>query len=494
MKPPPQVPKGTSSLLTSPTENLSFHSSPESFLASRILQHHKDHLEAIEKREPVRAKILNRDVIILSSYHQIRQVLDPASEESDGGGDPPFVAVAPYRQLMEPFFPLPNLLLNDGAAHSTMKTSWHPCSHALTSLATSPLLKDLIRTHLASLPLSQPFDLYTMLKDLSWQIYLTTFVDLSPSDPAFAKIVALQEDLLRGQFSLLPVSVNVGLWHSPRKKGISAREKLQRLLEELLAVRRPAWLSHLPQSTPAEEIVNHTLMATSSLAVKATASFLLAFLLNMFIYRPPQPEARSWSNAAEISTPDERRHRVEAVVQETLRLSPPIVGVMRRATKERVIRREGELEPDVLIPKGWDVWCYFPGANRDHSVYGVAHDTEVLRPIRFHAKIPPQYRLPLPFAFGAGAKSCLGEPFVRQLAMAVYDVFASSGLELQGSVENAGVRGWLGWEIASPEQWAKGMKQLPTQRPSEAVLVRMDKTKTVYWKDPEDGVDITRIP
>ena len=494
MKPPAQIPKGTSSLLSSASENFSFHSSPESFLESRILQHHKDNPEAVEKREAVRAKILNRDVVILSSYHQIRQVLDPPKNQRDdeSGTEPPFVAVAPYEQLMEPFFPPPNLLLSDGVPHDTMKASWQPCSHALASLASSPALKDLIRVHLESLPLSKPLDLYTMLKDLSWKISLFVFLDLQSADPRFDKLVKLQEDLLRGQFSLLPVSVNVGVWHSPRKKGISARKELQTLIEEILATRRPTWLSHLVETRSPEEMVTHALMATSSLAVKATSSFLLAFLLNMFIYRPNQVEARSWANAAEISTSDERRRRIDSVVQETLRLSPPIVGVMRRATSDQVIVTEGEHDANVLIPKGWDVWCYFPGANRDTAVYGIAGDQELLRPIRFHAKIRPDHRLPLPFAFGAGSKSCLGEGFVRGLAGTIYDVFAASGLELQGTVEDKGVKGWLGWEAVGPEAWAKGVKQLPTQRPGENLMVRVERTKTVYWKEPGE-VEMTYV-
>lgn len=499
MKPPPQVPKGTSSLVTGASENLSFHNSPESFLASRILQHHKDHPEAVQRRDPVRAKILNRDVIVLSSYHQIRQVLDPANDgdDKDDGKqkEPPFVATAPYDQLMEPFFPPPNLLLNDGSSHASMKSAWQPCSHALASLASSETLKGLIRSHLESLPLDSPFDLYTMLKDLSWKISLSTFLDLSPTDQFFERIVKEQEELLRGQFSLLPVSVNVGVWHSPRKKGISARKDLQKLLEEVIATRRPTWLSQtsMMASRSSEEVVNHALMATSSLAVKAMASFLLAFLLNMFLYRPDQPEARSWSHSAEISTQDERARRIEAVIQETLRLSPPIVGVMRRATSDQVIRTLGEHEADVLIPKGFDVWSYFPGANRDPAVYGQQHeDLELLRPIRFHGKIRSDHQLPAPFAFGAGAKSCLGEPFVRAIASTVYDVFASSGLELHGSVEDTGVRGWLGWEVASPEQWAKGMKQLPTQRPAKEVMVEMRRTQMQFWKEPGE-VEMTWI-
>lgn len=493
MKPPPQVPNSTSSFLSSPSENFSFHSSPEAFLASRILQHHKDHPEDVEERHPVRAKILNRNVIILSSYHHIRQVLDP-----DSGGDgrePPFVAVEPYDQLMTPFFPPPNLLLNDGASHNTMRKTWQPCSHALASLAASPNLQTLIRSHLGSLPLSRPIDLYSTLKNLTWHIYLSIFLDLSPSDPAFDQIVHLQEDLLRGQFSLLPVSVNVGLWHSPRNKGIAARQHLQKLLEEHLATKQPAWLAHssLLASANPQEIVHHALMATSSLAVKATASFLLAFLLNMFVYRPDQPEARSWSHSAEISTPDERDRRIVSVVQETLRLSPPIVGVMRRANDEQVLSSGNETEADVLVPQGWDVWCYFPGANREKAVYGIAEDQELLRPIRFSSKIRAEDRPPAPLAFGAGPKSCLGEPFVRQVARAVYEGFASAGLELQGDMQDKGVRGWLGWEVASPEAWAKGMKQLPTQRPGKAVMVRVERTQRVFWKDPSTGVDVTKV-
>ena len=73
-------------------------------------------------------------------------------------------------------------------------------------------------------------DLYESLKLLLWKILLGLMLQLSESDHDFHEIVRRQEDLLRGQFSLFPVSVNVRFWQSPRSRGIAAKNKLQQLM------------------------------------------------------------------------------------------------------------------------------------------------------------------------------------------------------------------------------------------------------------------------
>ena len=327
-------------------------------------------------------------------------------------------------------------------------------------------MKDLVRRSLLDRPRDTPIDLYGALKDLSWDIFLAVFLETSRTDPIFGKIVKLQEELLRGQFSLFPASVNVGVWQSPRHRGVRARKKLQELITEIIAVRRPPWLATFDAGQrDAEEMVNHALMATSSLAVKGFASLLLAFLLNLFIYRHSTNGYPSLSDWIEAGTEFSREQRLIAVLNETLRLSPPIPGVMRRASEDKVVMTADEHDPNILIPRGFDVWCYFPGANRDPSVFG--EDADLFRPARYldvdHEPAPST-------AFGHGQKSCLGATFARDAAVAVYEAFAESHVRLSGAVDNVGVRGLLGWQVATPQQWAEGVKQLPIQRPSEPIM------------------------
>ena len=462
------MPPGNTGILAGVSENFAFHSSPEAFLVARILQHHKDHPEEVRERAPVRAKILNRNIIVFSSYHQVKEVLCGNEKDASGDAVPSFVAMPAYRQLMQDFFPHPNLLLNDGASHERMKVPWRGCIRSLETTAINGI-RTQATDFFAQIPRGSEIDLYGTLKRLSWRLFLDSVLGLSDTDPDFERYVKLQEDLLRGQFSLFPASVNVGFWHSPRKIGIDSRKRLQELISRRLKKTNIGWISeNRTIEPPRDELVNHVLMATSSLAVKGFASLMLALLLNLFLF-PHLPFGveclAEWATQGDHET---RRKRIEAVLKETLRLSPPVVGVLRRATRDCTVTVSDAEKADVLIPAGFEAWSYFPGANRDPTVFG--EDAEMFVPERF---IDAEGKFPPPIAFGEGSKSCLGADFVSTAAFAVVETLLDAGINISGTVDAAGVRGWLGQEVppATPEAWARDMKQLPVQRPSRPILV-----------------------
>jgi len=221
----------------------------------------------------------------------------------------------------------------------------------------------------------------------------------------------------------------------------------------------PGWVSG---DRPAEEIVNHILMATSSLAAKGLASLLTAYLLNLHVFE---------AKAGTIDTSSTSRTKFEVVLKETMRLSTPVVGIMRRATKDSLIPSGDETSSDILIPAGYDVWPYFTGANRDPAVFG--DDADLFDPQRFAPGGEASEGLPEPIVFGLGPKRCLGERFVNDAALALAEAFETSGMKLDGQVEAKGVRAWLGWEVAPPVVWAKDLKQLPVQRPSKPIRVQL---------------------
>ena len=312
------------------------------------------------------------------------------------------------------------------------------------------------------------------MKRLSWKLFVSTFLDISDSDSDFVQFVKLQEDLLRGQFSLFPASVNVGFWHSPRKRGIDARKALQALISRRLIEKRPTWISgSSAEAPPPDEIINHILMATSSLAVKGFASLLLALILNLFIAPHEQSDSRSLSESIKRGPQDARQSRLQAVFNETMRLSPPIVGVLRRTVRDCTVSGSNDEEPDTLIPAGFEAWCYFSGANRDPTIF--SDDADLFVPERYFSA---KREVPNPLVFGEGAKSCLGAGFVSTTALAVADTLLDANIEILGSVDAAGVKAWLGHSIGKPEEWARDMKQLPTQRPSRPISVVFKSDQT----------------
>lgn len=465
-KPSPQVPSGNTGILAGVSENFAFHSSPEAFLVARILQHHKEHPHKVHERVPVQAKILNRNIIVFSSYRQVQEVLCSNRSESSSHDASPFDAMPAYRQLMQDFFPPPNLLLADGGTHQRMQVPWKRCIHSMETADMFERMRKETSEFLQQIPKGSQIDLYEKLKLLSWKLFLSSFIDFSDADPDFNRFVKLQEDLLRGQFSLFPASVNFGFWHSPRKIGVDARKALQSLIAKKMEQNKPSWISG--NQIHKDEAINHILMATSSLAVKGFASLTLALLLHLFLF--PHSASGSASLADWIMQGDTnmRRSRTEAMLKETLRLSPPVVGVLRRANQDCTIETSSEEEPDVLIPKGYEAWSYFPGANRDPTIFG--DDADLFRPERY---LDEGRDVPNPIAFGVGPKSCLGADFVSKAALTVVNVLLDSNLDYLGVVDATGVKAWLGHEIASPEEWAQDVKQLPVQRPSRPVMVQI---------------------
>lgn len=376
-----------------------------------------------------------------------------------------FASQPAYFQLMSDFFPPPNILLIDPPHHQSKRQSWE---EQLSSLLadTSQEIRAIANDHFSTWSHGDSIDIYDSMKNLSWKVLLSVFLQLSPTDKVYSRVESLQETLLRGQFSLVPVSIRTPLWSSARSKGIEARKKLQTLLKDHITSQDSGCPLLRPAKVDNDEIPANALMFTSSIAVKALASLLTASMLNLFLL-PSDP-----SLAERVRTEDSQNRDIllNSILLETERLSPPVVGVMRRVQQDIVlVSLEGQ--PPTLIPAGWDIWLYFVGASRDKTAYELA---DKFLPERFisQAETKPGY------AFGSGSKSCLGQYIVREIVHSVTSAVLDANVDLEGSVTAEGVRGWLGWETGvSAEAFAGDLKQLPCQRPKEPIHMRVCRVR-----------------
>lgn len=473
----PQLPQGEFSVLSTLSQSLSFHSSPESFISSRI-QHaaiqkadqHEGQAEARPAPQVVRARILGRNVAVVSSHRLCKDILGVGSGESQTTvaaavpgetiGPTTFVAQPAYKELMADFFPPPNILLEDLPSHEQKRTAWNEHLEPFTEDSTSAIRQIVVKHITDNWVHGQITDLYDSMKDLSWQILLGIFLQLGPSDKKFSTVEGLQETLLRGQFSLFPVSINTPLWRSPRSKGIDARRKLQALLKSHLGAENSGCPLLRKSRIDQDEVAANALLFTSSIAVKALSSLLTASLLNIFLH-PSEPSLASRIRSEGATN---GQLLLDSILLETERLSPPVVGVMRRVQQDVILAsREGQ--PPILVPRGWDVWLYFVGAGRDKDAYPLPNK---FLPERF---ISPTETGP-GFAFGSGAKTCLGRDITRQILKTVAATILEAGIDLKGEVKADGVRGWLGWnDSAAVEAFAKDLKQLPCQRPKDPIYL-----------------------
>lgn len=486
----PVLPHGSPTTLSGLFETFSFHSSPEAFITSRFLALQASNPELAKARTPIRAKVLNRNVCVISSYDQVKQCLCDEATASK------LSSSKAYDELMAPFFPSPNLLLAEPPGHGPMKEAWNSRMSALLETA-KPVVQRIAIDHFKAIHSGSSIDLYESMKTLSWKILLTIFMSSAGLDPPTEhdtnEIETLQETLLRGQFSLFPVSISARIWQSPRSKGLEARKQLQSLFAS--RVKRGTESCPFATSNTAEknEVASHLLLFTSSLAVKALASLLTAVMMNLYLIEESSKgddhaDGIPLSLAARIMMERDDAKRSEVlrnIILETERMSPPVVGLMRRATQDIILQpptNHGTSSP-TLIPKGWDVWLYFVGAARDPAIFG--ETAESFLPNRY---MKANGESKEGFAFGAGPKSCLGQNSMREIAMTVAKTClgmesARSGPEgrsliITGDMNQIpkGVQGWLGWKgDVTPEEWAKDMKQLPSQRPLKPFKVTISR-------------------
>ncbi|KAK5168441.1 uncharacterized protein LTR77_007011 [Saxophila tyrrhenica] len=491
------------------TQSLTFHQSPGSFIFDRSQWPDSDDTTRAERIPPVvTAEILNRNVHIVSSYRLCKAILtcnetsgareaEPSSGDArlDGQKLPPdtFTAGPAYEQLMAAFFPPPDILLQDGKSHHESKNKWKTSFAGLIENCiphVEILTRQALNLQIGPFPRDRPFDLYEALKDFAWDLLLGVFLGLrrDTNKKNFGEIVSRQEDLLRGQFSLFPVALSVPFWSSARSRGLKAVRNLGPAMRKHLNHQweRSQQPSESGQSCPfahgikagssglsEEEIVSHTRLFTSSIANKALASLLTAYFMNMFLWRDSEHQHDEGSLASLVASqadPDTRHSMLSSILLETARLSPPVVGVMRRSME--TVKLEQDMAPDEssshTIPAGHDAWLYFVAANRDPSVF---KDPGEFRWDRFMSGETSQ---DLGLAFGAGCKTCLGADLTHQICITVMHTLLDCGLKIEGRVEEAGVKQWLGWDRSpSPEAMARDLKQLPCQKPRRPVMVTL---------------------
>ncbi|KEF51541.1 uncharacterized protein A1O9_12458 [Exophiala aquamarina CBS 119918] len=519
-------------------QSLSFHSSPESFISSRL--EHLSYLNSevlpaspgvgVRKLRPIiRASILNRNVHIVSSYRLCEAILkfgsasggsdfsqidqEPSHQEEvaailvaavsgpSNGDEPVFTARLAYAQFMSAFFPGPNVLLEDGPQHAAHRERWKQQLKHIPEISQSMIRSLTVKRLIEPLQGAKStnegksIDLYSAMKSLAWDLLFGIFLGLDRNEngAVFSELERSQVDLLQGQFSLFPVSIKTPFWSSPRSKGLDAVKNVNGILRKRLrqvghagdtGARRSTcpfmqrFREREQEETPLtdEDVVSHTLLFTSSLVNKALASLLTAYLLNLFMWRDGVDRTSGGGLADLIRSQEDRpmaQRMLESILSETERLSPPIVGVMRRVTQDIVLRgatdqKAQDETSDCLVRQGEDVWLYLAGAGRDNDVFEGADQFVWDRFMSCEDSHEAGH------TFGRGTKTCMGYALVRQICLTVASSILDSTISFRGVVSEQGVRHWLGWEKDVPhEVVARDVKQLPSQRPRRPVNVEV---------------------
>jgi len=479
-----------------------FHSDAQSLILSSLASHPEAPI--------IRAKVIGRDVALVMDHAIAASVLDHSTTQAKAGKErgkevqvedgeekvtTRFSHREAYKQLIGTFFVEPNILLEDEDEpdRSAHRAQWDDHMDKILGSewpAIESTLRTIIIKYRETWTTGPPVDIYEACKDLSHDLVFRHFLGLDRHiDPQlFGRALALSDASSRGQFSV-PVKANLGgMFESAYSKGLRAQEQFNGIVLERIEAGKcpflntslsdnttttttrattttdssspstsnsPAPSSSSPSSSSVSSIAkasaqSHTSMFSSSLVIKALSSYLtFAFLQTS--RNPTAP--------------------LNDILLESERLSPPIIGVLRRVLdgpwRPPIERMEMEME----IPVGWDVWLYFPLINRDTKIYG--DDANLFRPERW--KDP---NLAEPMSFGRGGKRCIGREMVRRIGRLVLDEMTRDGLRvlIEGDVDGS-LQDFLGWRDdtnGTKEGW-KGVKQLPVQRPRERVMVRFER-------------------
>jgi cytochrome P450 len=173
--------------------------------------------------------------------------------------------------------------------------------------------------------------------------------------------------------------------------GIRASQALERYFLPLIAERRVA---------PREDLIS--VLASAELeGTKLTDAEIVAFL-RLLLPAGAETTYRSSSNLlfGLLSNPDQldavRRDRslIPQAIEEGLRWEPPLIGILRRVTRDTEI-------DGVPVPAGATLSVSMGAANRDDKRYDDPDCFDIHRPARQH------------LAFGFGAHRCLGMHLAR---------------------------------------------------------------------------------
>jgi len=174
-------------------------------------------------------------------------------------------------------------------------------------------------------------------------------------------------------------------------RGIQASQALERYLLPLIEARREA---------PRDDLIS--VLATAELeGTKLTDAEIVAFL-RLLLPAGAETTYRSSSNLIfgllthtdQLDAVKRDRSLIPQAIEEALRWEPPLLGILRRATRDTEI-------DGVPVPKGATLSVSMGSANRDDERYTDAERFDIFRPARQH------------LAFGFGAHRCLGMHLAR---------------------------------------------------------------------------------
>ncbi|MFC7545619.1 cytochrome P450 [Plantactinospora sp. GCM10030261] len=327
------------------------------------------------------------DHLVVTRHALVRQVLtDPVTYAADNALDAITpMPVAALRVLARRGFRLPPTLANNSAAshpgiRATVADALRPDRVAEQRDWLTAMVRDRVTALTTRLDAGSPVDLYADLTADLPLLVLARLVDLPASAaPAVTAFARAALELFWAPVDAdrqLALADTVGRFHAVLRT---------------FAADGPGLAARLRTAGHPPDIVVGALFFLLVAGQETTSQFLTLLL------------HRLHGEPAVLAGLADGTIRVDAVVEEGLRLDPPIVTWRRVATRDTTIG-------PVQVPAGASIVLWLAGAGRDGAV--------VEEPTAFRPGQPGSRRH---LAFGAGAHRCLGAQLTRMEAAVVVE-------------------------------------------------------------------------
>ncbi|RUS81613.1 hypothetical protein EGW08_010626 [Elysia chlorotica] len=354
-------------------------------VGDKSVEFYRDPLQFLNKyvdqvKSPIfKTRFLNKPTVFVCSNQGVQDVLKSTGESLDFG----------YEAFMKGMFGHNILFSKNGEADLFRQFLGKLfTTHCLEEYET--VIKCIIAKHVDSLESTRDsFCLYKFFKVLFTDVCLTLFLGLDSTENSeqATSVMSLTTDHWRG---IVAVPLDLRLVHpsSTYSKALQAKSNLLEMINTHKKRAKSGFPLKMKETCTVDGSIvnNHLLLFTSALLPKVLASICTSFCAEV--------------GKAETSHYQERARCedtwLDYLLKETMRLSPPLLGGRRLATKSCVIA-------GYTIPQDYTLVYMTHPAQRDSSVF---EDPHLFKPERWAERPDLKDKL---YIYGFGARGCIGE-------------------------------------------------------------------------------------
>jgi cytochrome P450 len=337
-------------------------------------------------------------------------VSDPELVKQVFTGDPKVFHAGEGNEILRPLLGEHSLLTLDEAPHMSQRKLLLPPFHGKRMAGYEATMREIAAREIESWPTGVPYRLRPRMQAMTLEIIIETvfgvhrgarldelrgalrdFLDMLTNPRMLVPILTLGPDRLRGYPPFRRRVDRVGrliVGEIAERRGVDDLEERDDILSLMVAARHE-------DGSPMSDSEIHDELLTLLVAGHETTATALSWAVERLV-RHPDKLARL---REEVEAGEEAY--LTATIQETLRLRPVIVIVIRRLTEAIEL---GGYE----IPAGMNVVPSIHLVHRDPTIYP---EPDRLRPERFLETPPGTYTW---IPFGGGVRRCLGAAFAQQ--------------------------------------------------------------------------------